>query len=448
VKLYDNERGVSMYKKIIPIIIILSIFIFTFPVMADNREVLLMKIKGPIGPVTSHYFERVLRQGKIQNALCIIIQMDTPGGLMDSMKDIMQNIISSEVPIIVYVSPGGASATSAGVFITLSAHIAAMAPNTNIGAAHPVMIGQGGEQKMSDEMKEKITNDAVALIKTTAEKKGRNMEWAEKAVRESVSATEKEALELKAVDLIANDINDLLSKINGMTVNTVKGDIILNTSGATVRDIPMNGSEKFFNILSNPNVAYILIILGIYGLIYELASPMSILPGVVGGICIILSLFSLGTLPVNYAGLALIVFSFFLFIVDIKAPTHGILTAGGVISMVLGSLFLFNSDLPYYRISPLLIVSVAILTSLFFMVIIGAIVSTFRKKVTTGKEGLMEKTGVVTFPLEPKGQIMLDGAIWNAITTGRYVRKDEDVIVKKIEGLKVFVEPVEKNMTS
>lgn len=434
-----------MCKKIIPIIIILSIFILTTPAMAGDRDVLLMKIKGPIGPVTSHYFERVLRQGKSQNALCIIIQMDTPGGLMDSMKDIMQNIISSEIPVIVYVSPGGASATSAGVFITLSAHIAAMAPNTNIGAAHPVMIGQGGEQKMSEEMKEKITNDAVALIKTTAEKKGRNMEWAEKAVRESVSATEKEALDLKAVDLIANDLNDLLKKINGMTVNTSKGDFLLNTSGVAVKEVPMNGSEKFFNILSNPNVAYVLIILGIYGLIYELASPMSIFPGVVGGICIILALFSLGTLPVNYAGLALIVFSFFLFIVDIKAPTHGILTAGGIISLILGSLFLFNSDLPFYRISPLLIVSVAVVTSIFFIFIIGAVVSTFRKKVTTGREGLIGQTGIVTVPLEPKGNIILDGAIWTAVTTGRHVEKDEDVIVKKVEGLKVFVEPVEKH---
>jgi len=363
---------------------------------------------------------------------------------MDSMKDIMQDIINSEIPVIVYVYPRGASATSAGVFITLSAHVAAMAPNTNIGAAHPVMLGQEGEQKMSDEMKDKITNDSVALLKTTAEEKGRNIEWAEKAVRESVSATEKEALELKAIDLIAADLDDLLKSVDGREIKTVKGPVVLKTAGAKVREIPMSAGENFLNVLSNPNIAYILIMLGTYGLIYELANPLSIFPGVVGGICIILAFFALGTLPVNYAGLALIVFAFLLFIIELKAPTHGILTAGGIISLILGSIFLFNADTPHYRVSPLLIGAVVIITLVFFLVILGFVLKTFKKQVTTGREGFIGMKGTVKTPLEPQGRIMVRGELWTAVTTGKYLKKGDEVVIKKIEGLKLYVEPAEK----
>ncbi|MEQ8172676.1 MAG: nodulation protein NfeD [Candidatus Eremiobacterota bacterium] len=435
-------KGGIIIKKILIAFIIL--LLTSFPVLAkDSGSVYVMKIKGPIGPVTDTYFKRVLEEAKKHDAMCLVVEMDTPGGLMDSMKDIMQKIINSEIPVVVYVSPGGASATSAGVFITLSAHVAAMAPNTNIGAAHPVMIGENGEQQMSKEMKEKITNDSVALIKTTADKKGRNMEWAEKAVRESVSATEKEALQLKVVDLVAANLTELLKSIDGLKIETVKGTVFLKTSGAIIKEIPMSSTEKFLNVLSNPNVAYILIILGTYGLIYELASPMSIFPGVVGGICIILAFFALGTLPVNYAGLALLVFAFILFIIDIKAPTHGILTAGGVISMILGSIFLFNSDLPFYQVSWSIILGVVGTTTVFFVFIITTVLRSHKKKVTTGVEGFTGQKGIVKNPLEPKGQIMLDGALWRAITTGRYVKEGEEVIVKKVDGLTVYVEPYE-----
>jgi membrane-bound serine protease (ClpP class) len=355
----------------------------------------------------------------------------------------MQKIINLKYLVVVYVSPGGASATSAGVFITLSAHVAAMAPNTNIGAAHPVMIGENGEQQMSKEMKEKITNDSVALIKTTAEKKGRNMEWAEKAVRESVSATEKEALQLKVVDLIAGNLTELLKNIDGYKIDTSKGTVILKTSGVVIKEISMSTTEKFLDVLSNPNVAYILIILGTYGLIYELASPMAIFPGVVGGICIILAFFALGTLPVNYARLALLVFAFILFIIDIKAPTHGFLTAGGIVSMILGSLFLFNSDLPFYQVSWSIILGVVGTTTIFFVFIITTVLRSHKKKVTTGVEGLAGQKGIVKSPLEPKGQIMLDGALWRAITAGRYIKEGEEVVVKKVDGLTVYVEPCE-----
>jgi len=435
-------KGGIIIKRILIAFIIL--LLTSFPVFSkDSGSVYVMKIKGPIGPVTDTYFKRVLEEAKEHDAMCLVVEMDTPGGLMDSMKDIMQKIINSEIPVVVYVSPGGASATSAGVFITLSAHVAAMAPNTNIGAAHPVMIGENGEQQMSKEMKEKITNDSVALIKTTADKKGRNMEWAEKAVRESVSATEKEALQLKVVDLVAANLTELLKSIDGLKIETVKGTVVLNTSGAIIKEIPMSSTEKFLDVLSNPNVAYILIILGTYGLIYELASPMSIFPGVVGGICIILAFFALGTLPVNYAGLALLVFAFILFIIDIKAPTHGILTAGGIISMILGSVFLFNSDLPFYQVSWGIILGVVGMTTIFFVFIITTVLRSHKKKVTTGVEGFTGQKGIVKNPLEPKGQIMLDGALWRAITTGRYVKEGEEVVVKKVDGLTVYVEPYE-----
>ena len=438
----------NIKKSLILFFIISLLFsFFQFPAVSEEKkEVFLMKVKGPIGPVTAHYIERVLNRAKNEDGMCLVIEIDTPGGLMDSMKEIMQDIINSDVPVVVYVSPRGASSTSAGVFITLSAHVAAMAPNTNIGAAHPVMIGQEGEQKMSDEMKDKITNDSVALLKTTAEEKGRNVEWAEKAVRESVSATEKEALELNAIDLIADDIDDLLSKIDGLEVKTVDGPVVLKTKNAPRVEVPMNSSEEFLNVLSNPNIAYILIMLGTYGLIYELANPLSIFPGVVGGICIILAFFALGTLPVNYAGLALLVFSFVLFIIELKTPTHGILTAGGIISLILGSIFLFNTDMPYYRVSPLLIAGVVIATVLFFCIILAFVVRTFKKQVTTGQEGIIGLTGTVKTPLEPKGRIMVRGELWNAITMGKYLQKGERAVIKKVEGLKVYVEPLEKGV--
>jgi len=428
------------------IIVTMIICSFHFPAVAETeKEVFIISVDGPIGPVSAHYIERALKKANKEDAMCLVIQIDTPGGLMDSMKEIMQDIINSDVPVIVFVSPRGASATSAGVFITLSAHIAVMAPNTNIGAAHPVMVGQDGEQPMSDEMKDKITNDSVALLKTTAEGKGRNVEWAEKAVRESVSATENEALKLKVVDMICDDIDDLLATVDGMEVETVDGKRILQTKNAPRLEIPMTSSENFLDVLSNPNIAYILIILGTYGLIYELANPLSIFPGVVGGICMILAFFALGTLPVNYAGLALIIFSFLLFIIDIKAPSHGILTAGGIISLILGSIFLFNTDVPYYRVSPLLIATVVLTTVIFFLVIIALCIRTFKNKVTTGQEGLIGLTGKVKVPLEPQGQILVRGELWKAVTQGRYIKKDEEAVIKKVEGLTVYVDPPEKS---
>jgi len=428
------------------LLLFLILYIYNTTSFASQALIYVIEVKGPINPIVTKYFERVLKKAIQDKAECLVVELDTPGGLLTSMRTILQDIVNSPLPIVMYVYPRGAQSASAGVFITMAAHIAAMAPNTNIGAAHPVMIGGGGEEpKLSNEMKEKITNDAVALIKTTTEQRGRNVAWAEKAVRKSISATEKEALKLKVIDIVAVDLKDLLKQINNRKVVTIKGKVTLHTKPNIIEFIPMSSQERFLHTLSDPNLAYILLTLGIYGLIYELASPGAILPGVVGGICLILALFSLGSLPVNYAGLGLILLSFILFILDIKAPTHGILTIGGVISMTLGSLMLFNADMPYYQVSKGLIGGVVLFTLVFFLIAIGAVVHSMKKPSVTGKEGLIGEIAVVRNRLSPKGKVFVMGEIWQAVSDdGSYVEEGEEVVIKKVEGFKLFVKPISK----
>jgi membrane-bound serine protease (ClpP class) len=378
-----------------------------------------IKIDGTINPIAARYISESIKKAAHDNAEALLIEMDTPGGLMASTHVIVKDILASEVPVIVYVSPSGARAGSAGVFITLSANIAAMAPGTRIGAAHPVSLGMPETQKDStgkSVMDEKVLNDAVAFIRSIAERRGRNADWAELAVRESESITEKEALELKAVDLVTPNIDSLLIAIKGLKVVLILGEKTLNTIGATVVDRPMSFRYRFLDLISDPNIAYILMLLGIYGLFFELYNPGAILPGIVGGISIILAFFAFQTLPINYAGVLLILLSIVLFLLEIKVTSYGMLTIGGVLSLILGSIMLIDSPVPTLRVSLGVIFPATIVTALFFLFAVGMGIRAQAKKPTTGKEGIIGEIGVVQRALNPgqAGQVLVHGELWSA----------------------------------
>ncbi len=427
----------SISFSLIAILLLLLISGLAFP---GERRLHLVKYEGIINPVAAEFVGTEIKRAKDARAEALIIELDTPGGLDQSMRIIVKEIIGSDVPIVVYISPSGARSASAGVFITLASHIAAMTPGTNIGAAHPVALG-GGE--MDKEMKKKVENDAAAYIKSIAEKRGRNVKWAEDAVRSSVSVTEKEALDLKVIDLVAFNIDDLLRQIDGREVVTEGGKRVLRTKDADLVRIEIGLRLRILNALSDPNIAYILMIIGIYGLIFELSSPGSILPGVVGGISLILAFYSFQTLPINYAGLALIILGIIFFIAEIKVTSYGLLAVGGTISMLLGSLMLINTDVPYLRISWGVIFPSVIATVLFFLFVVGMAVKSQRKKPVTGIEGLIGTTCLVKTDISPRGKVMLRGEIWDAISDEPLKEGDEAEIIR-VEGLKLLIKRYKK----
>ena len=399
-----------------------------------------MKIDGTVNPASADFIHNGIQKAVREKAECIIIHLNTPGGLLKSTRVIVSDILESAVPVIVHVSPGGAHAGSAGVFITLAAHIAAMAPGTNIGAAHPVTL----QQQMDSTMNEKATNDAAAFIRTIAEKRNRNIEWAERSVRKSFSYSETEALENSVIDLIARDEKELLEKINGKQVSVRSGTKSLRTSSATLKEHKMNFWEKLLDIISDPNIAYILFLLGLYGLLFELYNPGVILPGIVGVIALVLALYSMHTLPINYAGLALIIFAVILFLLEIKIVSHGLLAIGGVISLLLGSMMLIksNSSLEVVNISRGVIIGASIVSALFFLFVVGFGIRAQRRKGVTGIEGLVGNIGEVVEILSPVGTVKVQGEIWNAESLAGTIEKGEKVRIKEIKNLKLFVEKI------
>lgn len=428
-----------MPKKIIFLFIFLSFFISASSFSdTKKRDVMVITVNGVINPASAEYIGKSIKKANEQKFEAIVIELDTPGGLDTSMRDIVKNIIGSEVPVVVYVSPSGARAASAGVFITLAAHIAAMSPGTNIGAAHPVGVGE----KMDKTMAEKATNDAAAYIKSLAERTGRNAKWAEDAVRKSISATEEEALKEKIIDLVSKDLNTLLSNIDGRKVKTVMGDKILKTANANVVRVEMGLRTKILNFITDPNVAYMLMLLGFYGLFFELTSPGAIFPGVVGGICLILAFYAFQTLPVNYAGLLLIVLAIILFILEIKIISHGVLTIGGVIAMVIGSLMLFESPAPFMKLSLFLILPAVIMTAIFFTVVLGLVYKAYKRKPITGSEGLIGLEGVANTDItKDGGMVSLHGELWSAYSD-ETISKGEKIIVGSVTGLKLKVKKI------
>jgi membrane-bound serine protease (ClpP class) len=423
-------------------IILLSLNIFNI-LLSQTREVIVLDVDCAIHPACADYIHSGVEKAKKENAECLIVRLNTPGGLLTSTRQIVKDFLESPIPIVVYISPSGSQSASAGVFITLAANIATMAPGTNIGAAHPVSL-QGAQDSV---MMKKATNDAAAFIRTISEKRKRNVQWAEDAVLKSVSITEREALEKNVIDLIAKDINDLLEKINGMQVETSQGIKSINTKNAEVIYIEMTLAQKILSILSDPNFAYILLMLGIYGLFFELYNPGAIFPGVVGGICLILAFYSLSTLPVNYAGLALIIFAVILFVLEIKVVSHGILSIGGVISLLLGSMMLIKEDsfLEAMEISMNIIILVVILTALFFLFAITFAIKAQRKKPVTGPEGIVGELGIAFSNLKPNGEVKVHGEIWNAESIDGEINKGEEISVTKITNLKLFVKRKDKN---
>ena len=414
------------------------ITLLLFPSALFAQKVLVAQLDGTINPAAADFLRRSIAKAREDGAECIVITLNTPGGLLKSTRVIVSDFLESNVPVIVYVSPGGSQAASAGVFIAMAAHVAAMAPATNIGAAHPVSL----EGQQDSIMSEKATNDAAAFIRTIAEKRHRNLAWAEEAVRKSLSITETEALQKNVIDLVAKNLTELLDAIDGKTVELTTGPVVLHTRGAEVERIEMGWSEKILDILSDPNIAYILFMLGVYGLLFELYNPGSILPGVVGVISLILAFYSLHTLPINYAGLALIIFAIILFIAEIKVTSYGLLTVSGVISLLLGSIMLIRSDssLEFIEISWSAIVGVAVVTVLFFLFVLGFGLKAQRLRPTTGSEGIVGETGEVLTDLNPSGSVRVHGEIWTAESTSGLIERGAKIRVMSIYNLTLRVE--------
>ncbi|MBI5665853.1 MAG: nodulation protein NfeD [Nitrospirae bacterium] len=421
-----------MIKKIY--LFLAALLLLPFTSGYSKAEIIVINVEGIVNPVMSEFITRSIDEAEKEKAEALVIELDTPGGLDTSMRSIVKRIIASEVPVVVYVSPSGARAASAGVFITLAAHVSAMAPGTNIGAAHPVEVGG----KMDKTMEEKAVNDASAYIKSLAEKRGKNAEWAEKAVRESVSVTEQEALKLNVIDIVAPDVKTLLETIDQREVESSTGKQTIQTKGIKTRYKEMGLRHKILDIISDPNIAYLLMLLGFYGLFFELTNPGVVLPGVLGALSLILALYSFQTLPVNYAGLLLIFLAIVLFILEIKVTSYGMLTIGGLVSMTIGSIMLFDSPLPFFQLSLKVILPAVMITTLFFSLTVYLAVKAYKRKPVTGAEGLIGLDGTARTDVYHEGQVFVHGEIWQS-WSDQPVKAGEKIIVEKVENLKLKV---------
>jgi membrane-bound serine protease (ClpP class) len=432
---YKDDKERAIMKKITFLIFLLTLLTFITSSSSLEKHINVMVVDGVINPIISEFIIAGIKKSENEGAECLIIQLDTPGGLDLSMRSIIKKMMSSSIPIVVYVSPSGARAASAGTFITLASNIAAMAPGTNIGAAHPVSMGGG---KMDKEMIRKVENDAAAYIESIAKKRGRNQKWAIKAVRESISITAGEALKLGVIDIVADDLNSLIKYLNGKIVNIDGEEKEIITKGVKITYIDMNLRDKILKIISDPNIAYILMMLGFYGLFFELSNPGAIFPGVIGGICLILAFYAFQALPVNYAGIILIILAIILFIAEIKIVSHGILALGGIISMTLGSLMLFESSAPYLRISVPVVITTVILTSSLFILAIYLVIKAYRSKPVIGSEGLVGEIGIAKSRIAPEGKVFIFGELWNAYSDD-IIEKEEKVRVVEVNNLKLKV---------
>jgi membrane-bound serine protease (ClpP class) len=413
------------------------------PAFALSAQVNVIRVEGVISSSAADYIVSAIKQADKEKVAALVIELDTPGGLDTAMRAIIKEMLAAERPVVVYVAPSGARAASAGAFITLAAHIAAMAPGTAIGAAAPVAMGG----QMDKTMEKKVTNDAAAYMRTIAEKRGRPIDLAEEWVRKATSKTETEALKTKLIDFVSPKLEDLLRAMDGRVVTTAAGKVKLETKDATVNRGEMNLREKLLKIIADPTVAYLLLLLGLAGLYFEFSTPGAVLPGVLGGISLILALYAFQQLPINYAGVLLILLAILMFVAEIKVVSHGVLTLGGLAAMIIGSVMLIDSPLPDMRIPLTTIVITALAVAAFFMFIVGAGVRALWSKTTTGREGLVGEVGVVRSPLAPRGQIFLRGELWNA-ESEIPVEPGESVRVTHIDGLTLRVVPVQRAMAA
>jgi len=426
-----NEVKVKKFLVICLLFFVLSAFSYS--------SIFKITIDTAIHPVTSEYIQNAIDRAEKENAKLIIIALNTPGGLDSSMREIMERILNSKVPVAAYVSPSGSRAASAGFFISIACDIFAMAPGTSTGAAHPVGVSLTGQQ-MDETMSDKVTNDAVAYIKSIAEKRGRNIQMAEDAVRKSASYSETDALKGDLIDLIAEDDQDIIQHYHGKTIKRFTGEEwILDLENEEIISIPMTGRQRFLITISNPNLAYILLMIGLLGLYFEFSNPGAILPGVLGGICLLLAIFSFQILPINYVGLILIILAVGLFILEIKIQSYGILSLGGIAAMLIGSIMLINAPIPELRPSLKFIIPMALGLSLIFIFLIFITVRAHARRASTGKEGLIGEVGVAQTDLSPEGKVFVHGEIWQAEATEDLPLGTRVKVVEVLKNLRIKV---------
>ncbi len=408
--------------------------------IAAQKPIRHLKIAASINPVTAAFIHQQISLANQNSETAILIQLDTPGGLDSAMREIIQAELSSTIPVIVYIAPQGARAASAGALITLAADFAAMAPGTNIGAAHPVAIGSG--QQADDTMMKKVENDAAAYARSLAQKRGRNQDWAEQAVRDSVSISAEEALDLSVIDLTADNTAHLLKQLDGYKYIRNGKTVTFTSQGVVLQQIEMNWREKILNALSNPNIAYLLLMLGMIGIFFEISQPGVILPGAIGAIAVLLALFAFSSLPINYVGVLLIILAIVLFILEVKVVSYGMLAIGGIISMALGSIMLIDSSEPYLQISRAVIAATVAVSAGFFLLATGMVVKTQKRPAISGQEGMIGETGEAIDPINDTGMVFVHGEYWQACSDQPIAAGAKIRIVKVMEGLKLQVEAI------
>ncbi len=421
-----------------------------------SSVIIQLEIDGVVGPASADYIQRNLQKAIASQAVAVLIKMDTPGGLDTSMRQIIKQIISSSIPVISYVSPGGARAASAGTYILYASHIAAMAPATNLGAATPVQIGGFGgfgedkvgnkksqeeDKPLADAMSHKIINDAAAYIRGLAKMHGRNEQWAEQAVRAAASLSAEEALELNVIDIVATDVPDLLRQLQGRSLNVLGKELILNTEQVEIQSIKPDWRSRFLAVITNPSIAYILLMIGMYGLVLEFYNPGSIVPGTIGGICLLLALYALQLLPVNYAGMGLIVLGIALMTAESFVPSFGILGLGGVVSFVIGSIILIDTDVPGFGIDLGLVAGFALSSAAFFIIAIGLLLRSRHSPIVSGKEEMLACVGVVLDDFTGTGRVRIHSENWQAFCE-QPLTKNEKVKVTSVDGLLLQVMPI------
>ena len=423
-------------KKINLLIAVLLILLLAgVAAAAAPRAIYVMRVVGSVNPGMGEFIAEGIRLAEREHAEALVIELDTPGGLETSMRQIVQTITNAKVPVVVYVYPRGARAASAGVFITMAADVAAMAPGTNIGAAHPVSIGMG---KIDKTMEKKLLNDMVASGRSLAAERGRNADWMEKAIRQSVSIPANEALKLKVVDLMADNLEDLLAKINGRTIEVAGKQVVLHTAGAPVKEIPEGLRFQLLKHIANPDIAFILMMIGLAGLYFELAHPGVIFPGVIGAICLLLAFFAFQTLPINYIGVLLIFLALVLFILEFKITSYGLLSVAGVVSLFFGAVMLFRGGESGVSISWSVLIPTVVTVSLFFIVVAGIVFRSHLQRSMTGAAGMVGERGVAHTDLHPEGQVFVHGEYWHA-ESREPIAAGEPIEVLKVVDLKLLV---------